>query len=245
MRKSGAAGGPNEALLGDGAARKLTNEALRVLAEDLEESLGDASAAVASSRGQDKATKALAQAGELLEQLRSQGRTGSRQDQVACDILVKRYQRSIAELAERHTASENSAGGAAGGASDEERKKWAKEALKHAGRTQKDSEASLARSTQIVEQTERLGQETAVVLKSQTEQMKSVYADLTSMESELRAANKLIIKFGRRVTTDRITACLLVCILLGIIGAIATGVLNPPSPPQPLPTPIPPPPPAS
>ncbi|KAJ1477011.1 hypothetical protein T484DRAFT_3050875 [Baffinella frigidus] len=172
MRKSGAAGGPNEALLGDGAARKLTNEALRVLAEDLEESLGDASAAVASSRGQDKATKALAQAGELLEQLRSQGRTGSRQDQVACDILVKRYQRSIAELAERHTASENSAGGAAGGASDEERKKWAKEALKHAGRTQKDSEASLARSTQIVEQTERLGQETAVVLKSQTEQMK-------------------------------------------------------------------------
>ena len=82
MRKSSAAGGPNEALLGDGAARKLTNAALRVLAEDLEESLGDAAAAVASSRGADKAAKALAQAGELLEQLRSQGRTGSRQDQV-------------------------------------------------------------------------------------------------------------------------------------------------------------------
>jgi len=29
---------------------------------------------------------------------------------VACDILVKRYQRSIEELAERHIASENSAG---------------------------------------------------------------------------------------------------------------------------------------
>ena len=33
------------------------------------------------------------------------------------------------------------AAGAGGGASDEERKKWAKEALKNAGKTQKDSEA--------------------------------------------------------------------------------------------------------
>ena len=77
----GAVDSASEALLGDCSVRKLSNEALRVLAEDLEECLGDAAAAISSGR-EDKVARALALAAELLEQLRSQGRASSRQDQV-------------------------------------------------------------------------------------------------------------------------------------------------------------------
>lgn len=163
--------------------------------------------------------------------------------QVASDMLAKRYHRSIEELQSRLTEAGREAAERGAGrneASNEERKRRAQEALQQAGRLQESSEASLQRSVDIVQATEQIGQETAVVFRGQTEQMKNVYADLVEMESELIAANRILVKYGRRISTDKITSCLLIAILLGIIGAVAVRAFSPPQEPEPLPPPGPP-----
>jgi len=174
--------------------------------------------------------------------------------QVASDMLVKRYQRGIAELHERRVASEQQAAGSnhppsiaidkgQGGIRvhhewltpysnsllQAARRAQARQMRSASGKRRMQSErrggcrpaprwvqsllcaachaqaprgaqaaralqASLQRSTEIVSETERVGQQAATVVRAQTEQMKSVYADLADMESELRAANRVLVK---------------------------------------------------
>ncbi len=70
--------------------------------------------------------------------------------------------------------------------------KAAAERLQRVRQVQADSEASLQRSLGIVEGAQQIGVETAQAMKSQTEQLKRVYSDVTKMESDVSKAKKIL-----------------------------------------------------
>jgi hypothetical protein len=63
-------------------------------------------------------------------------------------------------------------------------------ALRHATDLQAGSEASIARSQQIVREAQETGTDTAILLKSQTEQLKSIYAEVSEMDDNIKRAKK-------------------------------------------------------
>ena len=117
------------------------------------------------------------------------------------------------------------------------RKKAAVAAMKKAAEIQADSMASLHRSVKIVGQTERVGVDTAVLIRAQTEQIKDIYADTSRLSDGLRASNRLLTQIARRACQDRITAFLFVLLVLCIVGAAVARFLFKPLPPEPWPSP--------
>lgn len=91
-----------ESLLG--LSRKLEAENLKVLASDVEDSIAEASSAIAGRIDEtnlQRAHKAVLLAHEALEELKLQGRQSARLDQAACEMLSKSYGRQLQELSER------------------------------------------------------------------------------------------------------------------------------------------------
>lgn len=247
--------GVEESLLGQSS--KLQAENLKVLAGDVEDSIAEASSAIAGRIDEanlQRAHKAVLLANEALEELKLQGRQSARLDQAACDMLSKAYGRQLEDLSERLKSSELLMQSEAGREGAEHRIKAAAERLQRVRQVQAESEASVQRSLGIVEGAQQLGAETAVAMKGQTEQLKDIYADVRQMETDLQKANRLLNSMARRAVTDRITACLLILIVAGIIAAVAVKILLPPplhppplfppSPPSPSPLPTTAPPPA-
>lgn len=63
---------------------------------------------------------------------------------------------------------------------------------------------SLARTRNLIEQSEEVGKGTLAQLKEQHEQMEEVENEIDVMDSNLLRAEKLILNFGRRMATDRV-----------------------------------------
>ena len=55
---------------------------------------------------------------------------------------------------------------------------------------QDESEATIARSQKIVKDAQETGTDTAVLLKAQTEQLKSIYAEVVEMDDNIKKAKK-------------------------------------------------------
>jgi len=163
----------SEALLPDRAAARLSAENLRVLVEDLEQCLQDVTDVLSARRSAGWAQKceaALGMAQQVLQELRTQGRSASRQDQATCKELVRLFERVLQQAA----ASFQAAQAAAAGGEDEERRTAAGKLLQQVTQVQDDSQASVARSVRLVSQSQQVGQETAVLVKAQTEQVQRV-----------------------------------------------------------------------
>ncbi|XLT00981.1 hypothetical protein HN51_050332 [Arachis hypogaea] len=60
--------------------------------------------------------------------------------------------------------------------------------------------------------------ETAVTLKSQTEQISKVTEELDSIHFPMKRASKLTKQFGRQIATNK---CIMMLLLLIVIGVIA------------------------
>mmetsp|Transcript_45935 Transcript_45935/g.38676 ORF Transcript_45935/g.38676 Transcript_45935/m.38676 type:complete len:256 (+) Transcript_45935:84-851(+) len=253
MKKTGAARRGveeiSQTLLPVDAAVRLKGENLRVLAEDLEQCLQDVTDTLSGRRSAgwvQRYQRAVQMTQELLQELRTQARRATRQDQVACESIIRSYQKMMTEASVTFDAAQ--AGGSA--SADEERKAAATDLLNRVGHMQTDTQASVARSMRIVNDSQRVGQDTAVLVKTQTEQLKDIHADAQSLQAEISRANSLLVKMGRRAMTDRMTSALLILVGIGILGCIAVKIVlgpaplqpfYPPSPPpQPLPSPSPP-----
>jgi SNARE protein len=89
-----------------------------------------------------------------------------------------------------------------------------------ASQVQDANARSLAASRHLVAVMIETGASTSAALKRQTEQMDSVNGGLTEVDSDLRAADRQIRVFARRIATDRCIMIMLVFIALGVIGLI-------------------------
>mmetsp|Transcript_38440 Transcript_38440/g.83274 ORF Transcript_38440/g.83274 Transcript_38440/m.83274 type:complete len:217 (+) Transcript_38440:1-651(+) len=76
--------------------------------------------------------------------------------------------------------------------------------LDNTKRVQKESVDTVQRSLQLVDNMQTMGAETTVQMKQQTEQLRNIYTELKTMDSELDRANKLVRQFIRRAMTDKI-----------------------------------------
>lgn len=108
-------------------------------------------------------------------------------EQTACEDVCKGLEARLS-LIERESFIEPDSSGEAG-ATRPVRKATAA-ALRHATEIQADSEASLVRSQQIVLDAQETGTDTAILLKAQTEQLKSIYAEVSEMDDNIKKAKK-------------------------------------------------------
>jgi hypothetical protein len=94
----------------------------------------------------------------------------------------------------------------------------------------------MRRNVAIVAHTEEVAEETTVLMKGQTEQMKSIYANLKDMDSELKRAEKITKHFLRRLMTDKITICLVLLLVAVIVGLLVWRFVQSRSQPAPTPS---------
>ena len=81
-----------------------------------------------------------------------------------------------------------------GNQTEEERKQAAAELLSRVSHVQADSRASVVRSLQLVDTSERVAKDTALLVKAQTEQLKDIHADAQSLEAQVGLANALVVR---------------------------------------------------
>lgn len=98
--------------------------------------------------------------------------------------------------------------------------------IEEAKKTQEQDSAALDRMARMVEDTEEVGIQTNVKLKAQTEQMKNINDDINTVAANMKRADKLLNQIGRRLMTDKLIACLLLLIVLGIIVLVAVKALG-------------------
>mmetsp|Transcript_31453 Transcript_31453/g.73781 ORF Transcript_31453/g.73781 Transcript_31453/m.73781 type:complete len:236 (+) Transcript_31453:58-765(+) len=104
-----------------------------------------------------------------------------------------------------------------------------KEILAEGARIQDQSSASLQRSKKLVASAEQIGTETAVQLKSQTEQLKNIYANVEGIESNLKRADIIMKQFVKRMATDKLFMCFILLLVIAIIFIIGWKATHPDS----------------
>eukprot|EP00960_Hanusia_phi_P024369 717993-Hanusia_phi.AAC.1 len=202
-------------------SKVLAGANLRVLAEDLEQCMEEIESVLAEPKQQgnavQKASKSIAIAHEILNDLKTQGKQGCRQDRVACDMLIKSYQKKLENLEKNRQAAEAMIGKGTKELSAQERKKAAEAALDRACNIQRDMQESVQRSIGIIQDAQavmnafgsfeeenksfsvrirgcgcdqranRAGKPARECRRAShlPWQLKSIYADYTSLEEEL------------------------------------------------------------
>eukprot|EP00033_Pygsuia_biforma_P001385 GCRY01001567.1.p1 GENE.GCRY01001567.1~~GCRY01001567.1.p1 ORF type:complete len:229 (+),score=43.87 GCRY01001567.1:227-913(+) len=96
----------------------------------------------------------------------------------------------------------------------------AMEVIDAAKKVQDESKDSIARSQRKIHETQEIGAETSVKLKSQTEQLGRIQEDVRKVESNLKRADRQIRVFMRRMATDRIILFFLLLIVIGVVVII-------------------------
>jgi hypothetical protein len=91
---------------------------------------------------------------------------------------------------------------------------------------QDQSSAALSRTQKLVEQSEQIGQETNIKIKTQTEQMKNTNADVVGVDQRLKRADKLIQQILRRLATDKLIMCMVLILILAILALIILKSTN-------------------
>mmetsp|Transcript_57355 Transcript_57355/g.119941 ORF Transcript_57355/g.119941 Transcript_57355/m.119941 type:complete len:326 (-) Transcript_57355:2-979(-) len=98
--------------------------------------------------------------------------------------------------------------------------------IEEAKKTQAEDSAALDRMARMVDDSEAIGVQTNVKLKVQTETMKSINDDIHTVQSNMKRADKLLNQIGRRLMTDKLIACLLLLLLIGIVVLVAVRALR-------------------
>jgi len=101
-----------------------------------------------------------------------------------------------------------------------------KQVLQAAEKLQDESLDSLERSKKVIADAQQIGTDTAKTLKDQTEQLNRVNADVDSIHSNLKLAEKQLKNFVRRMATDKVIMILLCLIVLAVIGLIAVETVG-------------------
>ncbi|KMZ60400.1 putative plant snare [Zostera marina] len=90
-----------------------------------------------------------------------------------------------------------------------------------------ETDESIERSKQVVQETLNVGQETTASLKAQTDQMNRIVNELDSVNFSLKKASKLAMELGRQLATDKCIMSMLFIIFLGVISIIVVKIVHP------------------
>lgn len=96
------------------------------------------------------------------------------------------------------------------------------------GRKQMDvTDQTLERSKKVVQDTVNIGEQTALTLKSQTEQMSRIVNELDTIQFSIKKASQLVKEISRQLATDKCIVVFLLLIVCGVIAIIVVKVVNP------------------
>mmetsp|Transcript_56152 Transcript_56152/g.114831 ORF Transcript_56152/g.114831 Transcript_56152/m.114831 type:complete len:279 (-) Transcript_56152:365-1201(-) len=102
----------------------------------------------------------------------------------------------------------------------------AAELIEAAKETQEKDAMAVQRMNKLVADSEVAGIDTNIKLKQQTEQLKNIHADVNTVSANMKVAEKLLNQIGRRLVTDKLIACVILLLLLGIIGILVVKSLG-------------------
>eukprot|EP00164_Ancoracysta_twista_P002828 GFYU01003763.1.p1 GENE.GFYU01003763.1~~GFYU01003763.1.p1 ORF type:complete len:267 (-),score=71.88 GFYU01003763.1:262-1062(-) len=105
----------------------------------------------------------------------------------------------------------------------------AQQLLDHGKQTLNEDEKILQRTRKVVNDTEQIAAETNVRLKEQTEQIAAAHEAVHQVESNLKKADRLISQIRRKLMSDKIMLCMLVCIMIAIVFIIGWKIAYPDS----------------
>ncbi|CAK9328890.1 unnamed protein product [Citrullus colocynthis] len=94
-------------------------------------------------------------------------------------------------------------------------------------KTMDETDQAIERTQKVVEQTIEVGTQTAVTLKSQTEQMGRIVNELDTINFSIKKASQLVKEIGRQVATDKCIMLFLFLIVCGVIAIIVVKIVNP------------------
>uniref|UniRef100_A0A7S0NDW1 t-SNARE coiled-coil homology domain-containing protein n=1 Tax=Hanusia phi TaxID=3032 RepID=A0A7S0NDW1_9CRYP len=129
------------------------------------------------------------------------------------------YAKSLVEKAELMGDRDQNPTSAADG-------KNAKELIEMAKQTQVTDVEAMMRMQRMINESEETGMETNIKLKTQTEQLKNIHADVHTVSARMRTAEKLVNQIGRRLATDKLIACIILILLLLILAIIVVKALG-------------------
>ncbi|EKX38059.1 hypothetical protein GUITHDRAFT_165311 [Guillardia theta CCMP2712] len=104
--------------------------------------------------------------------------------------------------------------------------KNAKELIEMAKQTQATDVEAMMRMQRMINESEETGMETNIKLKTQTEQLKNIHADVHTVSSRMKTAEKLVNQIGRRLATDKLIACIILILLLLILAIVVVKALG-------------------
>ena len=99
--------------------------------------------------------------------------------------------------------------------------------LKRAQDTQVESSKVLDRIIVTVEQTMKIGTNTALKLHENTKTLERIDDGVSEVNDNLKLASTALKSFSRRVATDRLFLCFVCLIVVGIIIIIVWSIVNP------------------
>ncbi|KAG6555110.1 hypothetical protein Mapa_003145 [Marchantia paleacea] len=100
--------------------------------------------------------------------------------------------------------------------------------LMDTGRKQMDeTDQTIERSKKVVQDTINIGEQTALTLKSQTEQMGRIVNELDTIQFSIKKASQLVKEIGRQLATDKCIMFFLFLIVCGVIAIIIVKVVDP------------------
>jgi len=102
----------------------------------------------------------------------------------------------------------------------------AEELIEEAKKTQAQDSKAVLRMQQMVNDSEMAGVETNIKLKQQTEQLKNIHVDVNTVGANMKVADKLLNQIGRRIMTDKLIACVILLLLLGMLGILVVKSLG-------------------
>ncbi|EKX46088.1 hypothetical protein GUITHDRAFT_138563 [Guillardia theta CCMP2712] len=94
------------------------------------------------------------------------------------------------------------------------------EIIEEGKKVQQNTANALFRTGKLVDEMEKMGTETNMNLKGQTEQIRQTNSDVESVQGNLKRATKQIRDIGRKLATDKLIMCLVLLLILAIIGVI-------------------------
>ncbi|OAE24147.1 hypothetical protein AXG93_2752s1620 [Marchantia polymorpha subsp. ruderalis] len=89
------------------------------------------------------------------------------------------------------------------------------------------SSESSCLSLHVVQDTINIGEQTALTLKAQTEQMGRIVNELDTIQFSIKKASQLVKEIGRQLATDKCIMFFLFLIVCGVIAIIIVKVVNP------------------
>ena len=168
----------------------------------------------------------MQRAKQVLQSFKVELRDRPREQAIGFDTKGREYQQRLQTMfTELQAAKEDNERQQVGVRSVDEM--TTQEVMQEATKVQDQSMLKVKRMQQQVEESRAVGIATAQKLKGQTDQLKSIDADIMKVKSNLARADVLLRAFMRKMATDKLIMGFMCLIFIGVIVIIVFQVMNP------------------